>query len=76
MEFCDSYEHALKRTELETLKARRTKLCLKFAKSSAKNTFTASMFPQNEQHLYNVRNRENAQFPLLLLLGDSKPIIM
>ena len=54
----DSYEQALKRTKLETLKARRTKLCLKFAKSSAKNTFTASMFPQNEQHLYNVRNRE------------------
>ena len=55
---CDSYEHALKRTELATLKARRTKLCLKFAKSSAKNTFTATMFPKNEQHLYDVRNRE------------------
>ena len=54
----ECYEQALIRTELETLKDRRTKLCLKFAKSSAKNTFTADMFPEKEQHLHDVRNRE------------------
>ena len=54
----ESYENALSKTNLETLKDRRTKLCLKFAKNSTKNLFTASMFPQNQENLHNVRHHE------------------
>ena len=53
-----SYENGLKQTKLETLKERRTKLCLKFAKTSEKNSFTASMFPKNDTNLLNTRHHE------------------
>ena len=52
------YEDALHQTELETLKERRTKLCLKFARSSLKNTFTCTMFPENEVNIFNTRHHE------------------
>ena len=55
----DCYENALHQTKLETLKERRTKLCLKFARSSSKNTFTSSMFPKNEENSFNTRNHES-----------------
>ena len=52
------YENGLKQTKLETLKERRTKLCLKFAQTSEKNSFTASMFPKNDMNLFNTRHHE------------------
>ena len=51
-----SYENALKLTGLETLKCRRTKLSLKFAKKCVKNDSTAWMFPQRTQKV-------NTRFP-------------
>ena len=42
-----SYDHAIERTKLETLEARRIQLCLKFAQSCTKNENTKWMFPVN-----------------------------
>ena len=55
-----SYENALLKTELEMLSKRRQQLCLNFAKSCLKNTFTSSMFPLNdiEYHKSTSRHRE------------------
>ena len=50
----DDYE---KLTGLETLAARRTKLCLNFAKKCLKSEKTAKMFPLNDSHV-NTRNPE------------------
>ena len=43
-----SYEDALKVTGLNTLTARRTKLCLNFSKKCIKNDKTSHMFPEND----------------------------
>ena len=51
------YEKALKLTGLDTLSARRAKLCLNFAKKCTKNDLTSQMFPLNE-HVVNTRHRE------------------
>ena len=51
------YENALRLTGLETLAARRTKLCLNFAKKGLKSEKTAKMFPLNDSHVNN-RNPE------------------
>ena len=56
----DSYEtyvNALRLTGLETLTARRTKLCLNFARKCLKNEKTVKMFPLNELNV-NTRNPE------------------
>ena len=54
-----SYENALECTKLETLEERRSKLCLKFALSSAKNEFTKDMFQLNtSKYQIQTRNRE------------------
>ena len=47
-----TYETALKTTSLQTLKERREKLCLKFAKSCIKNPFSKSMFPLKTNNFY------------------------
>ena len=52
------YENALSIANLETLKARRSKLCLKFAKASQKNPFMSSMFPENDENSCNTRHHE------------------
>ena len=49
--------HALKETGLETLKARRTKLSLKFAIKCVKNDKTTHMFPKNG-HPVDTRHHE------------------
>ena len=41
------YEHALRISGIPTLKARRSQLCLNFAKNCVKNNMTSSMFPRN-----------------------------
>ena len=56
----DSYEtdvNALRLTGLETLAARRTKLCLNFSRKCLKNDKTVKMFPLNELNV-NTRNPE------------------
>ena len=56
----DSYEtdvNALRLTGLETLAARRTKLCLNFARKCLKNEKTVKMFPLNDLNV-NTRNPE------------------
>ena len=52
-----SYTEALKVTGLETLAARRTKLCLNFARKCVKNEQTSWMFPTN-QSTVNTRHHE------------------
>ena len=51
------YSDVLQWAGLDTLTARRTKLCLNFAKKCTKNERTSSMFPLN-QNVINTRNRE------------------
>ena len=53
----ESYVNALSLTGLETLAARRTKLCLNFAKRCLKSEKTSNMFPLNDS-LANTRNPE------------------
>ena len=55
-----SYEEALKLTDLDTLSARRAKLCLNFAKKCTKKDLTSQMFPLNE-HIVNRRHGEKYQ---------------
>ena len=52
-----TYVNALRMTGLETLAARRTKLCLNFARKCLKNEKTANIFPLNELNV-NTRNPE------------------
>ena len=52
-----SYNDALKWTGLETLAARRTRLCLNFARKCAKYEKTKDMFPLNDA-LVDTRHRE------------------
>ena len=54
-DYYTDYIHALKETGLETLKARRTKLSLKFAIKCVKNDKTTHMFPKNG-HLVDTRH--------------------
>ena len=56
-----TYADALKWARLDTLSARRSQLCLKFAKKCTKNEKTKSMFPLNETEV-NTRNREHYRF--------------
>ena len=56
-----SYSNALNKTGLSTLFERRTKLCLKFAKSCLKNTEMRKMFPMNPTH-YAVKTRFREKF--------------
>ena len=53
-----SYPEALKFTGLDTLSARRAKLCLNFAKKCTKSDKTSEMFPLNITEV-NTRNPEN-----------------
>ena len=53
----DTYVNALRLTGLETLAARRTKLCLNFARKCLKNEKTSKMFPLNDLNV-NTRNPE------------------
>ena len=52
-----TYSEALKATGLDTLKARRNKLCLNFAKKCVKSDLTMDMFPLNKK-IVNTRNPE------------------
>ena len=52
-----SYQEALQVTGLETLKSRRNKLCLSFAKKCTKSELTNDIFPLNT-NLANTRNPE------------------
>ena len=52
------YEHALESLHLETLKARRNNLCLKFAKKCVKHPKANEMFPLNTAVDCNTRDRE------------------
>ena len=52
-----TYSDALKATGLATLKARRAKLCLNFAKGCVKNSVTSDIFPVNSSTA-NTRNHE------------------
>ena len=54
-----TYQEALKMTGLETLAARRTKLCLNFARKCVKSDKTSWMFPINENE---VDTRHHEQF--------------
>ena len=49
------YPQALKILDIETLAKRRSTLCLKFAKKSAKHHKACEMFPLNNQHGHNTR---------------------
>ena len=54
-----SYQKSLNFLELETLKERREKLCLKFAKRCLKNDKAKKMFPLNcKNHEMGTRNGE------------------
>ena len=55
-----SYANSLKITGLDTLKARRTKLCLNFAKKCVKNDSISWMFPPNLSNV-ETRNQEKYQ---------------
>ena len=55
-----SYADSLKITGLDTLKARRTKLCLNFAKKCVKNDSISWMFPPNLSNV-ETRNQEKYQ---------------
>ena len=55
-----SYANSLKITGLDTLTARRTKLCLNFAKKCVINNLTSWMFPLNVSNV-ETRNREKFQ---------------
>ena len=54
----EHYSEALDKLGLETLKDRRSKLCIKFAVKCVKNPKTTSMFPRNNSVEYSLRNRE------------------
>ena len=54
-----SYSHALKITGMPTLKSRRNKLCLTFAKNCVKTNLTNDMFPINSN---NVNTRQHEKF--------------
>ena len=53
-----TYADALKWTGLDTLSARRSQLCLNFARKCPKKDKTKSMFPLNKTDV-NTRNREH-----------------
>ena len=57
-----NYSHALKVTGLPTLKARRNKLSLNFAKNCLKNEMTSDMFPRNN-NVVNTRQHEQYYVP-------------
>ena len=56
------YSDALEMTGIETLKARRGKLCLNFAKKCVKSSLTSDMFPLNETNV-NTRKPEKYHVP-------------
>ena len=53
-----SYEAALKKLNLDSLKDRRNALCLKFAQKCLKNDKTKSMFPLSEENHHYTRIQE------------------
>ena len=57
-----NYTHALKVTGIPTLKSRRIKLSLKFAKNCLKNNMTSDMFPLNTNNV-NTRHHEKFHVP-------------
>jgi hypothetical protein len=56
------YSDALEMTGIETLKARRGKLCINFAKKCVKSSLTSDMFPLNETNV-NTRKPEKYHVP-------------
>ena len=55
----ENYDEALDEANLELLRDRRQKLCLKFATKCLKSTRTNEMFPKREkEHLMQNRNSE------------------
>ena len=56
------YKNALKMTGMPTLKERRNKLCLNFAKNCLKNKKTSGMFPKNS-NIFNTRQPEEYHVP-------------
>jgi hypothetical protein len=56
-----SYENALTFLNLQNLKDRRNKLCLKFAKRCLKYEKTKGMFPLNDPNMHNTRSHEKFQ---------------
>ena len=74
-----SYENALNILDLETLDARREKLCLTFAKRSAKHPKMKQMFPLDEKtHDMDTRNpgKYKVQHAFTDRLKDSPLIFM
>ena len=57
-----SYSHALRITGMPTLKSRRNKLCLTFAKNCVRNNLTSDMFPRNSNNV-NTRQHETFYVP-------------
>ena len=57
-----SYSHALRITGMPTLKSRRNKLCLTFAKNCVRNNLTSGMFPRNSNNV-NTRQHETFYVP-------------
>ena len=57
-----SYSEALELTGLESLKSRRKKLCLNFAKKCPKSDFIGDMFQENKQP-FNIRNHQKFLVP-------------
>ena len=57
-----SHSEALQLTGLESLKSRRKKLCLNFAKKCLKSDLTCDMFQENE-HPFNIRNHQKFLVP-------------
>ena len=57
-----SYSEALELTGLDSLKLRRKKLCLNFAKKCLKSELTRDIFNENNSHL-NTRNPQKFQVP-------------
>ena len=69
-----NYAHALKITGIPTLKSRRIKLSLKFAKSCLKNNMTSDMFPLNTNNV-NTRHHEKFHVPHAKTDGFAKSAI-
>ena len=56
-----NYENALQLSNLTSLKERREKLCLNFAKSCLKNDMTKDLFPLNNIVYENIRKQKNTR---------------
>ena len=68
-----SYSEALELTGLESLKSRRKKLCLNFAKKCLKSDFTCDMFQENKHPFKTLETTKSFLFHLLGLDLKDRP---